>query len=200
MNNSMDISTLGYALLAILARGPLSGYDLAQRMKKPIGFFWQSQLSRIYPELARLEAQGCVLHQVIVQEDRPQKKVYTITGAGSSALKEWVTWPPTPALERNELLLKTYAIWLADPQAAIELFRTQEQAHAERLALYEQNQVLIEQENGGVPHPYEPLFGNYATVRIGIAYEREYVAWCHWMTEQFEQALENQLQDSQQHK
>ncbi len=39
----------------------------------------------------------------------------------------------------NELLLKTYAVWLAAPEAAIELFRTQGQAHAERLALYEQN-------------------------------------------------------------
>lgn len=193
----MDISTLGYALLAILARGPLSGYDLAQRMKKPIGFFWQSQLSQIYPELAHLEAQECVTHQVIVQEDRPQKKVYTITDAGNTALKAWVTRSPTPPPERNELLLKTYAIWVADPEAAIEMFRTQKQAHAERLALYEQNQALIIQENGGVPCPHEPLFGNYATVRMGIAYEREYVEWCHWMTEQFELAFQSQLRDNQ---
>ncbi len=193
----MDISTLGYALLAILARGPLSGYELAQRMKKPIGFFWQSQLSQIYPELAHLEAQGCVTHLVIVQEDRPQKKVYTITESGSATLKVWVTRSPTPAPERNELLLKTYAIWLADPEAAIELFRTQEQAHAERLALYERDKARIERESGGMPRSHEPLFGNYATVQIGIAYEREYVDWCHWMTEQFEQALESQLQDSQ---
>ncbi|HLJ36400.1 MAG TPA: PadR family transcriptional regulator [Ktedonobacteraceae bacterium] len=193
----MDISTLGYALLAILARGPLSGYDLAQRMKKPIGFFWQSQLSQIYPELAHLEAQGCVTHKVIVQEDRPQKKVYTITDAGSTALKAWVTRSPTPPPERNELLLKTYAIWLADSEAAIELFRTQEQMHAERLALYEHDRIRIEQESGRVPHPHEPLFGNYATVRMGIAYEHEYVEWCHWMAEQFELALASQLQDSQ---
>ncbi len=188
----MDISTLGYALLAILARGPFSGYDLAQRMKRPIGFFWQAQLSQIYPELAHLEEQGCVTREVIVQENRPQKKVYTITGAGHTALKDWVTRTPAPPPERNELLLKTYAIWLAAPQAAIELFRTQEQAHAERLALYEQDKAHIEQENSGTPHPHEPLFGNYATVRMGIAYEREYVNWCHWMVEQFEQALESQ--------
>jgi PadR family transcriptional regulator, regulatory protein AphA len=84
------ISTLGYALLALLVREPLSGYDLAQRMKKPIGFFWQAQLSQIYPELARLEEQGCILHQVIAQEGRPQKKLYTITEAGRSALQAWV--------------------------------------------------------------------------------------------------------------
>jgi len=109
------ISTLGYALLALLAHEPLCGYDLAERMRKPIGFFWQAQLSQSYPELARLGEQGCVLHQVIVQESRPQKKVYAITTVRHSALQVWVTLPPPPVLERDELLLKTYAIWLADP-------------------------------------------------------------------------------------
>lgn len=193
----MDISTLGYALLAILACEPLSGYDLAQRMKRPIGFFWQAQLSQIYPELAHLEEQGCVTREVIVQENRPQKKVYTITEEGQAALKGWVTLTPAPPPERNELLLKTYAIWLAAPEGAIELFRAQEREHAERLALYENDRISIEQKSGGIPHVHEPLFGNYATVQMGIAYEREYVNWCHWMAEKFEQALENQVRDSQ---
>jgi len=188
------ISTLGYALLTLLAREPLSGYDLAQHMKRPLGFFWQAQHSQIYPELADLEEQGCVFHQVIVQEDRPQKKLYTITEAGRSALKAWVTQPPLPATERNELLLKTYAIWLADQHQAIELFRMQERAHAERLALFEQIQSRLEQEGEGGPHPGEPRFGDYATVRIGVAYEQAYVTWCRWMMEQLEQALESQRQ------
>src|SRR6266487_5676416 len=191
------ISTLGYALLALLAREPLSGYDLAQRMKKPIGFFWQAQLSQIYPELARLEEQGCILHQVIAQEGRPQKKLYTITEAGQSALQAWVTRPPPPARERNELLLKTYAIWLADPQAALELFETREQFHAGRLALFEQIQASIEQESQGGPRPDEPLFGDYATVRRGVAYEREYMTWCRWVIQQLEQTLTNHCQDCQ---
>jgi PadR family transcriptional regulator, regulatory protein AphA len=188
----MGISTLGYALLALLARKSLSGYDLAQYMKRPIGFFWQAQLSQIYPELAHLEEQGCVVHRVIVQEDRPPKKLYTITEAGHSALRAWVAQPAAPAVERNEFLLKTYTIWLADPEAALELFRAREQLHTERLALYEQIQSSIESENEGGPRPDEPLFGDYATVRMGVAYEREYMLWCRWVIQQFEKALESQ--------
>lgn len=188
----MRISTLGYALLALLARDSLSGYDLAQHMKRPIGFFWQAQLSQIYPELAHLEKQGCVLHQVIVQEDRPPKKLYTITEAGLAVLREWITQPPAPALERNELLLKTYTIWLADPEAALELFRAREQFHAGRLALFEHIQASIESKIEGVPRPDEPRFGDYATVRMGVAYEREYMHWCQWVIQQFEKALESQ--------
>jgi PadR family transcriptional regulator AphA len=186
------ISTLGYALLTLLAREPLSGYDLAQRMKRPLGFFWQAQHSQIYPELADLEEQGCILHQVVMQEDRPPKKLYTITGAGRTILKAWVTQPPAPPPQRNELLLKTYAIWLADQGLAVDLFRTQEQLHAERLELYEQIQATIERTSGGSPRSHEPRFGDYATVRMGVAYEREYVTWCRWMIEQLQQALESQ--------
>ncbi len=185
----MHISTLGYALLTLLAREPHSGYDLAQHMKRPLGFFWQAQHSQIYPELAHLEEQGCVSHQVIVQEDRPQKKLYTITETGRTLLKTWIAQPSQPPQERNELLLKTYAIWLADKAQAVELFRTQEQLHVERLALYEQIQANIEQESAGNPHPNEPRFGDYATVRMGVAYEREYVTWCRWMIEQLQQSL-----------
>jgi len=191
------ISTLGYALLTLLARESLSGYDLAQHMKRPLGFFWQAQHSQIYPELAHLEEQGCVSYQVIVQEDRPQKKLYTITEEGRAMLKAWVTQPPPPPLERNELLLKTYAVWLADEEQAVELFRAQEQLHTERLALYEQIQAGIEQESGGKPLHDEPRFGDYATVRMGVAYEREYVIWCRWMIEQLQQGPERQRQDKE---
>ena len=188
----MHISTLGYALLNLLAREPLSGYDLAQRMKRPLGFFWQAQHSQIYPELAGLEEQGCILHQVVMQEDHPTKKVYTITETGRSMLKAWVTQPPAPPPERNELLLKTYAIWLADPALAVDLFRTQEQVHAERLELYEQILSNIERTSGGKPDSHEPRFGDYATVRMGVAYEREYVTWCRWMIEQLQQVAQSQ--------
>src|SRR5690606_24488121 len=54
------VSTLGFALLSLLTRGPATGYDLAQRMKAPIGHFWTAKHSQIYPELARLAEAGHV--------------------------------------------------------------------------------------------------------------------------------------------
>ena len=56
------MTTLGYALLGLLARRALSGYDLAREMKRPVGYFWQARHSQIYPQLARLEALGLVAH------------------------------------------------------------------------------------------------------------------------------------------
>src|SRR5690348_6743093 len=85
--------TLGYALLGLLARRPLWGYDLARRMKVPIGYFWHASHSQIYPELAALEADGLVTHEIVQQRDRPDKKLYSITEAGREVLRRWVSEP-----------------------------------------------------------------------------------------------------------
>ncbi len=45
-----SITTLGYALLALLAHHASSGYDLARRLKRPIGFFWSAHQSHIYKD------------------------------------------------------------------------------------------------------------------------------------------------------
>jgi len=192
----MGLSTCGYALLTLLAREPLSGYDLAQRMKKPLGFFWQARHSQIYPELARLEKLGCVVHEVVVLQDHPMKKLYTITDAGRSMLQAWVSQPGPPDPERNTLLLKTYAIWLAEQEQALKLYQTRERLYVEHLARFQDIQATIEQKCGGVPRPDDPCFGDYATVRLGVASTREHLAWCRWMIAQFEQALASHHQDT----
>ena len=48
------MSTLTYAILAELARGPATGYVIAAAMRSPVGRYWTAQHSQIYPELARL--------------------------------------------------------------------------------------------------------------------------------------------------
>src|SRR5450755_1045236 len=83
------VTTLGYALLGLLAAQPLSGYDLARKLKRPVGFFWPARHSQIYPELALLQAEGLVTHQVVEQTDRPDKKLYQITDSGRAAVRTW---------------------------------------------------------------------------------------------------------------
>jgi DNA-binding PadR family transcriptional regulator len=181
-----SIPTLGYALLALLAHHSSSGYDLARRLKRPIGFFWSAHQSHIYSELMRLEDEGLIAHQVIAQSNRPDKKLFRVTGAGLAALRHWVTTPVAPAPPHNELVLRAYAIWLADPPAALELFRGQQAAHATRLAEYEQLLASLQREEDSVWEVNRPAFGNYATLHAGIGYERAAVAWCGWMVAQFE--------------
>ena len=61
----MAASTLGFALLGLLARQPRTGYELSQALRRPIGYFWTAGHSQVYPELARLDAAGYISHTVI---------------------------------------------------------------------------------------------------------------------------------------
>ena len=161
-------------------------------MKKPIGFFWQASQSQIYPELKRLEILGLVSFVVVEQTDRPAKKVYSMTQEGRESLRAWAVAPVELESSRNELLLKTYTLWLADPAQALKLFHAREEQHRGQLAHYERILVAIEQEHPTPIKVREPLFGDYATLQIGLRYERDCLEWCRWMIEQLEQAVQEE--------
>ena len=180
---------MGYAILGLLAREPLSGYDLASRTKERLGFFWQARHSQIYPELARLEEEGMVTHRVVEQQDRPDKKVYSATEAGLDALKVWTAEPPAARAVRDEMVLKAYSVWLAEPVKALALFREQERWHRERLARYEEIEAWMQKEWGGdLEQISSPRFASYATLRRGKGYEREYAEWCGWLADLLEKS------------
>lgn len=176
--------TLGYAVLGLLSREELSGYDLKRWMERPLGYFWSARHSQIYPELARLEEDGYVTHRVVEQSGKPDKKVYSITPSGLEALKEWVVEAPSSRPVRDELTLKAYSVWLADEEEAARLFREEERLHEERLAHYEELRTWMEMEHETeVRDPASSWFASYATLRRGIGYEKEYAEWCRWVAD-----------------
>jgi DNA-binding PadR family transcriptional regulator len=178
------VTTLGYALLGLLAAQPLSGYDLARRLKRPVGYFWPARHSQIYPELALLETEGLVTHQVVEQTDRPDKKLFQLTAAGRAAVRTWVTSPLPATTVRDELVLRAYCLWLGDPEQARALFLEHARLHAETLAHYEEIWTTLETRFGGPPRDFHaPEFSSYLTLRCGISYEREYIAWCYWVAD-----------------
>jgi len=179
--------TLGYAVLSLLSREDLSGYDLKRWMERPLGYFWSAKHSQIYPELARLEEEGFVTHRVVEQQGKPDKKVFAITAEGWGALKAWVTEPPAGRVARDELVLKAYSVWLAEPESAAALFEEQGRRHEEQLRHYEEIEAWIKENRGESPGrmTFED-FASYAALRRGMGYERDYAEWCRWMAAELE--------------
>jgi DNA-binding PadR family transcriptional regulator len=193
----MTISLLGYAILSLLARLPLSGYDLAREMKKPHSFFFgQAQLSQIYPELARLEAAELVASQIIEQRGRPDRKVYSILPLGRQQLERWVV-SPTPLLEvRSEFLIKAHSLWLADTEQALLQFQEQERYHQANLAAYEAALSMLEERWGArLALMNISDFGDYLTVKRGVGYERDYIAWLQWVMAILEERVKQQREE-----
>ncbi|GAA3091592.1 PadR family transcriptional regulator [Streptosporangium carneum] len=173
-------STLGYAILTALARKPRSGYELACSMGRPLGYFWTARHSQIHPELQRMVAAGLVSFEQVPGPGPQRKKIYSITGKGRDALREWAVEPPQARPERDELALKAYAAWLADPAELAKLFQAQLEEHERRLAAYEDERASF----AGVPGSDSQSFGDYAALWCGISYENHRIAWCRWMIEQ----------------
>lgn len=180
-------STLGFALLGLLARRPRTGYELRQAMREPVGFFWTASHSQIYPELARLESERLVRHRVIDGPGPLDTKRYDCTAAGRRALAEWAVQPPEPAPERDELMLKIYALWTAPRAAARRLVAEQRNSHASRLVRYQEIESEFETVHpAAITDPATPQFAAYATLRAGLSYERHRIAWCDWLLTQFD--------------
>ena len=177
----MAIPTLGYALLALLAKRSNTAYELTARARRPLGYFWTASYGQIHPQLRELTAAGLLTEESAAGPGPHDKRVYTITTAGRDALAAWVVEPPRQEPSRDELLLKAYAIRTADPQGARELVLAQAATHRQRLAEYTAIRKRLGPEAADIDHPD---FGSLATVRYGIGYERHRAQWCEWLAGQ----------------
>jgi DNA-binding PadR family transcriptional regulator len=178
-------STLGFALLGLLARQPRTGYELTQALRRPIGYFWTASHSQVYPELARLEAARYINHTVIGGPGPRDTKRYAITAAGRRALAEWAGTPAAPAPDRDEFLLKVYSLWLVEPARARTLIVEQLARHEAQLAHYEQLERDMRDEFGTtLSDPTTSQFSSYATLRRGLSFERHARDWCAWLADQ----------------
>jgi DNA-binding PadR family transcriptional regulator len=104
------MTTLEYKLLGLLARQPMSGYDLASHLKQRFVPFGPISHTQIYPALASLEQKGLVRYHVVEQHAvRPDKKVYEPTEEGLSTLRQWVESPTPLVFLYDEFFLKAYS-------------------------------------------------------------------------------------------
>src|SRR5262245_9022229 len=175
------MTTLSYMLLSLLAREPMSGYDLTARMKLKQRFvpFWPISHTQIYPALAQLEQQGLVRYHIVDQQGvRPNKKVYELTEEGRTALRQWVESPTPLVVVRDEFYVKAYSLWLADPERMMEMFHEQAQHHKERLELYE-GMLEGRRSNDSASAEKTDLFGlTDLLFQYAIGYEQNYLDWC----------------------
>ncbi len=79
---STELSLLGFLRLR-----PMHGYEIHSCLADPSGLngLWQVKLGRLYALLGRLELQGYVTAEIEPQGDRPPRKVFSLTPAGTAA-------------------------------------------------------------------------------------------------------------------
>lgn len=85
--------SIEYAILGILSCKSMTGYDLKKIIQDSAFMHWSGNNNQIYKSLTGLLDKGLVTNVVRHQESSPTKKIYTITGEGLTALREWVLSP-----------------------------------------------------------------------------------------------------------
>lgn len=102
--------SLQHAVLGILTYSPMNGYSLNKIFDKSINYSWTASLSQIYRELGNLEKKGCVTSCIIQQEDKPDKKIYSITPEGEKMFNEWLGAFPESfsSPKRDEFMLRMF--------------------------------------------------------------------------------------------
>ena len=100
--------SLDYAILGFLNYLPLSGYDLKKMFDTSVQHFWPADQSQIYRTLRNLTGQGLVEMEVIHQEERPDRKVYSITPAGRQQLQTWLKGMPPAEPNRSAALVQVF--------------------------------------------------------------------------------------------
>jgi DNA-binding PadR family transcriptional regulator len=112
---------LGYAILQLLQRIPLSGYDLKKRFSTSLVYGWYANDSQIYPQLIRLEKHGFVVSRKEAGKAGPDRKVYTLTEKGDHMLREWLQSPLGESHQKNELLLRVWSLDLVSTDDFLRL-------------------------------------------------------------------------------
>jgi DNA-binding PadR family transcriptional regulator len=121
---------LPHAILVSLCEQSGSGYELAHRFDRSIGYFWAATHQQIYRTLRTMEADGWISVDVVAQTSRPDKKVYDVTDDGRAELTRWIAEPlsgrgsAVTDGRTRELAVKIRGIAYGDP-SALEALRAQ---------------------------------------------------------------------------
>jgi PadR family transcriptional regulator AphA len=134
--------SLPYVILGFLNVEPMTGYALKKYMDDSTQTFWHAKLSQIYPTLKQLEAKGLVKVEVVPQEGKPDKKIYSITKTGRRALIAWLNEPldMMPTI-KNPVLLKLFFSGVLDKEDILSQLRCQLEIQRARLKHAQQTRI-----------------------------------------------------------
>lgn len=150
--------SLRHAMLGLLAVEPATGYELTAKFDKSLSNAWHASHSQIYPELAKLEAEGMV--EVIAQGAR-NSKTWALTDAGREELRHWLVEVEPSRQQRNESALRLFlAPRLLSPEDARFALERDLQDVQQQIAELEAIRRAIDAEAAG--SPFEP------TVDLGL--------------------------------
>src|SRR5512147_2514579 len=98
--------SLECAILGLLSLRPLTGYDIKKMFEGSAVLYWSGNNNQIYTSLVKLHEKELISREIELQEDRPPRKIYSITPKGLRELKQWLLSEPEPPQLKNSFLVQ----------------------------------------------------------------------------------------------
>ncbi|MBE2999575.1 PadR family transcriptional regulator [Nocardiopsis sp. HNM0947] len=170
---------LRHAVLAALLEGELSGYQLAKAFDAGVANFWHARPQQLYAELKRLESQGLVTGREIVQHNRPNKRLFTVSPAGVEELRSFTRSASGPSAVRDDLLVKVQACDHVETGALLEELGERAELARTKVELFESLLAAMRGERSEEEHlARAERVGPYLTCLRGRAFEQGNQQWC----------------------
>jgi len=141
--------SLRHGLLGLLNYEPKTGYDLDKQFKESLGHFWQAKGSQIYRELDAMEQHGWLASTQIKQDEKPNKRVYSITPAGKT---EFMTWLSSPSGDiknamniKSTFLMRVFFAGETSDKHTLEMLRLYRNASLQIKLSYDKEQSKYQQ-------------------------------------------------------
>ncbi|MZP29182.1 PadR family transcriptional regulator [Heliobacterium undosum] len=93
-------------ILGVLHDTPMSGYDIKQHFEKYLPDMFVASFGTIYPTLNRMEKEGYIEKEIIVQEGKPNKHLYHITAKGKEAFQAYIQSPIEPKTIKYDFMMR----------------------------------------------------------------------------------------------
>ena len=158
--------SLRHAILGLLQLSSCTGYELTQRFDRSLRNAWHASHSQIYPELAKLEAEGLA---EVVGEGARRSRTWAVTDAGREELRRWLIETEPNRAQRNETALRWFLVFLLEPaerRAVLERELAYGEAQRPSGAQFAE-QLDATGRRGGVPPAARPRPSAWTPVMIG---------------------------------
>ncbi|MFE9322507.1 PadR family transcriptional regulator [Nocardia sp. NPDC052278] len=166
---------LQFAILTALTERESTGIELARRFDRAFGYFWSATHQQIYRELDRLSGGGLVAE--VPQPEAPgrgQPKRFSITPAGTAALRGWAGEVDEPTQPRESVAVRLRAA------AAVGDFAGVRKAVAHHLEVHERTYATYRQiearDFSVIGDDSDTL--RHLVLKAGLETERVWADWC----------------------
>ena len=185
LRNITEMS-LAHVLLTSLIEKPSTGFELARRFDRSMGFFWNATHQQIYRELNGMQKKGWI-STLEDQSDHGRKKTYQVEQLGRVELADWMVKQGQPAQLREEIMVRLRAEAQFGGNTVLPELERHLELHRENLKLYRQ---IFSKDFEQIEQLDRTLYIHKMILQLGIDLE---MGWINWLDQVIPQlkAFEN---------